>query len=436
MAKEIIIKIYNDRILLNPNLSIPIQFTNIPKEYLTFRSNKDIFWKVEMLEYTPFDQGLRINVTDYSITDTRDFDSQKPKKPIKKLIFEKFDWKKLEMHLIQYQKIYLDDFLFNHDSQISLENEKSYYSKIKERNKEREADEKNSINQNSSKTEKITESFWVNFTESQFKLGYVSFKKFLYKLETELDFKISNDHILAEFDNIKFWFARKLKSNKFKVDATIIINNDVVTETIAYSKHIDKITPELIDGIKYQRNMAFSKVPFNSLIDKSIFSSEDIFNQIDDDDLEGNVFNQTEEDILNFFLNQENIRNKKQLAYLAGKKQSENNKLRFTLYPDFGFLFFIEGKEYNHFVWELLKSHATYIWSIEKGKQNLDLQFKRIEDSLNKIRTLGRENYKRDFRYNNLDSDLVFRVINHEDIDSDFVDHFPKWKSRLNEQLI
>jgi hypothetical protein len=33
------------------------------------------------------------------------------------------------------------------------------------------------------------------------------------------------------------------------------------------------------------------------------------------------------------------------------------------------------------------------------------------------------------------DNDLVFRVIKHEDIASDFVDASPKWKSKLNQQL-
>jgi hypothetical protein len=30
----------------------------------------------------------------------------------------------------------------------------------------------------------------------------------------------------------------------------------------------------------------------------------------------------------------------------------------------------------------------------------------------------------------------VFRVIEHESVDSNFVDGFPKWKSKINEQLI
>jgi len=102
----------------------------------------------------------------------------------------------------------------------------------------------------------------------------------------------------------------------------------------------------------------------------------------------------------------------RQLAYLAGTKQSQNHKLRYTLNPNFGFLFLIEGAKNKHFVWELLNSHATYIWSIDKSVKEIKLQFKRVESIINMIRTSGRGNYKRAFRNNHQDNDLVFRVIN------------------------
>src|SRR5690606_41530370 len=61
-------------------------------------------------------------------------------------------------------------------------------------------------------------------------------------------------------------------------------------------------------------------------------------------DIEGNVFHQSEIDILHFFMNDPKIRNRKQLEYLSGNKQSKNHILRFTLYPNFGFLFFVDRK--------------------------------------------------------------------------------------------
>lgn len=80
----------------------------------------------------------------------------------------------------------------------------------------------------------------------------------------------------------------------------------------------------MIDTVKYQRTLALTKEPNLLYPDKSLFSSEDIFNTINTEDEEGNVLNQSEEDILNFFLMKNNIRNKKQLAYLANKQSQQH----------------------------------------------------------------------------------------------------------------
>lgn len=432
--KELTIKVSNDRIYFNPQLSIPIRQTNIPKEHLTFRSHEDIFWKVEMLEYKSEDKCLKVKVKDYNTTDISKFDHQQQKKVVDQLLFEKFDWMRLEPILSAYKKIKLHEVLFNIDADpfsrgdfpLPKVDKADYnYASIRVLTAE----------EIKSEAVTIAEDFWIYFTEAHFMLGYLTFKKHINRLGKELDFKIVNEHILAEFDNIKFWFAKKLKSRKFKVSAVITLTAGVVTETIATSKHIDQITPELIDSVKYQRTFALTNEPKVTSPDKSLFTAEEIFTQIDTEDLEGNVFNQTEEDILNFFLEKSGVRNRKQLAYLAGKKQAENHKLRYTLNPNFGFLFFVEGIENNHFVWELLNSHATYIWSMEKQQKDIELQFKRIESIVNTVRTSGREQYKRAYRNNHQDNDLVFRVIYHKNIASNLVDDFPLWKSKLNEQL-
>lgn len=434
--KEIIIKVENDRVFLNPRLYIPIQHTNIPTEFLTFRRHEDIFWKVEMLGYKADVECLKVSVKEYVLKNISGFDQQEPTKPVSKVFFEKFNWGKLEPLLTYYHKSKLKEYLFNSNAINISRNEDETQPTFKYSSSLADLPYSDDQQYDSETfTTTITENFGVYFTDCHFMLGYVTFKKYIKSIGKELNFKIPNEHILAEFDNIKFWFAKKLKVKKFKVSVSIIITGNEVTETKATSEIIKQITPELIDSVKYQRTFALTKEPKLSQPDKSLFTSEDIFSQMNSEDIEGNVFKQSENDILNFLLSEKDIRNKKQLTYLAGKKQSNNSKLRYTLNPNFGFLFLIEGAENNHFVWELLNSNATYIWSFEKGKQNLDLQFKRIESIVNTVRTSGRENYKRAYRNNHQDNDLVFRVINHKNIGSKLVDDFPDWKSRLNEQL-
>jgi len=171
-------------------------------------------------------------------------------------------------------------------------------------------------------------------------------------------------------------------------------------------------------------------------VDKSLFTSEEIFDSFEENLKDGNIFKQSEEDILNFLIETRNVRNAKQLQFLAGSKHSAKQKLRFTLNPLFGFLFFIEGETKNHFCWELLNSHATYLWSFNKIETEVKFQLKRVEETINIIRDIGRDVYKNDFRSNKIDNDLSFCIIEHSNINSDFKESFVEWQHRLKERLV
>lgn len=443
--KEIIIKISNEGVSFNPNMLLSIQQTNIPIKHLLFRTNQDIFWKVKMIEYENESKCLKVSVSNYDLDSILGFETQNPKKEICQIEFDKFDWIKLQPFLSYFQKSELYGIIFNTNENpisenidIASNNELSYNEPA---NSELiELEKQNIIDppqiEYKSVTRIIKEDFWVNFNDSQFMLGYVSFRKHIKDLNKSLDFKILNDHVLAEFDNIKFWFSKKLQTKKFHVSATITIIDDSISEISATSKQINLINHELIEGVKYQRTLAITKELKITMPDKALFTADEVFNQINTNDLEGNVFNQSEQDILEFFLSIKNVRNKSQLAYLSGKKQSANHILRYTLNPNFGFLFLVEGEQNNHFIWELLESRATYIWSIEKTKSNIKLQYNRIESIVNLIRTSGRENYKNAYKNSSQDADLVFNVLYHKFSNSVLKDDFPLWKSRLNELLI
>jgi hypothetical protein len=209
-----------------------------------------------------------------------------------------------------------------------------------------------------------------------------------------------------------------------------------VVRTEATSRIISLINEDLIDSIRNIRTLGITRPPFRGDIDKSLFTSGDIFDEFAPDEKEGNIFNQSEEEILKFLLEKSNVRNRKQLEYLAGQKQVGHSKLKFTLHPFFGFLFTLEGERMNHFVWELLNSHATYIWSAGKGEDELGLQYRRVEDAINQVRNSGREEYKQAYRISPNDPDLVFNVIVHENVNSPFIDSFVMWRHRLNELII
>ena len=259
----------------------------------------------------------------------------------------------------------------------------------------------------------------------------VGFTKYIKRFDKSIEFKIFNDNILPEFDNIKYWFSKKLKTKKIKVKAVFKNEN----EFEATSEEIEKINSDLIEGVKLQRTLEITQTYRPNEVDKALFTADDIFLLDDENDLQGNIFKQSENDILDFLIEKINVRNKRELTYLSGKKHSIKYRIRFTNHPNFGFIFLVEGELNNHFIWELLNTNATYIWTIEKEKTTIDLQYKRIEMTINTILNIKREPYKRAFKSKTVDTDLIFNVVNHKDKESDFIDGFPRWKQRINDLL-
>jgi hypothetical protein len=424
-AKEIIILVKDDRIYFNPDISISIKATNIPANALVFRSNESFYWKVAMVGYHNEDKRLEVEVIDYLSKDIALFELQQPRKPINALTFEALDWKFIEPMVAAFKKSELPGLIKNIDIEPKVEVPKPT--------------QRSFFKYQPDLSEVVTEQnleFSVDINDLTFKLGFVTFSRYINAVEADVDFYIANDFLLPEFNFIRFWFAKKLKSKRIKVTARVVIKQDQVIDTSASSKQINLINQEFIEGIKNQRTLSLDKALKTTEIDKSLFTADELFAQINTEDEEGNIFKQSEEDILQSFLGDVEVRNKKHLAYLAAQKQSDKYKIRYTIHPQFGFLFMAEGETCNHFIWELLNSHATYVWSIDKKAINLDLQIQKINHAINLVRNYGRDYYKRSYRENQHDPNLVFAQIKHNEIGSDFVDAFPKWKAQLNEQLI
>lgn len=436
-TKEILLKINNDKIWLNEKDFVLINNTDIPYKHLTFISHKQIFWKVQLKTYNKQSGKLIVEIVDYDCQRNSSFLNQKPKYKINSLEFRTFDWNFLEPILSSYKKSKLKHKLTNFDNQ-KIE---SKSNQGKQENWSTYSDVKivASINNIEEKIApvitKFEEEFAIDFNDSTFMLGYIRFSKFIKKLNKNIDFKITNENILPEFDNIKYWFSKKLKTKKFKVRVVFTLVDNRLSEFNAISKDIDNIDQSLIEGVKVQRTLEITKIIRPQNIDKALFTSDNIFDLYNSNDLEGNIFKQTEQDILDLLVEKSSVRNKKELSYLSGKKHSVNYRIRFTNHPNFGFIFLAEGELNNHFIWELLNSHATYVWSIEKGINELELQYKKIEATINTIMGCGREKYKRAYCTNHQDNDMIFNVIHHKDKNSQLIDEFPRWKQRINELI-
>lgn len=439
--REILLKINNDRIWFNDTDFIGIGFTDIPYEHISFSARREIYWKVEMNNFDGKTNTLKVNIQDYSYNDLPAFLSQRPKKEIKYLKFEKFNWTFLKPLLSRYQKIKFSNQLINdNDDKIVFKSKKiKETGTIQIDKKEINSNYLNKVVENTAIREPIIsnfeEEFTVDFNDSTFMLGYVQFTKHIKRLNKSIDFRIPNDNILQEFNNIKYWFSKKLKIKKFTVKVYFTLVNGDFSEYTAKSTQIDKIDQNLIEGVKVHRTLEIAKSIKPLDIDNSLFTSDDLYSLDNANDLEGNVFKQTEKDILDILIEKSNVRNKKELTYLSGSKQSLNYRIRFTNHPNFGFIFLAEGEMNNHFIWELLNSHATYVWTIEKDIGNVELQYKKIEFIVNTIMNCGRDKYKRTYKTSNQDNDLILNIIYHKNKESHLIDEFPKWKHRLNELI-
>lgn len=422
--KEIIIEIYNQDIHFSPILSILSRKTNLQLDQMTFKSKDRIYWKIEIQHYFEETKSLHVKVLDYFYKNVEAFKRQTTDKLIERVIFEELDWQKLRLLLQSFSP----EVPFNLASYEIPEES----SNIKRTFKPNIESHQAAIVPN---VDNLKINFHVKFQDATFKDGFVVFKKYIKQVRIQVEFKILNAYILEEFDNIKLWFSKMLKSKRFDVAAIITTIDRHFSEASATSSIIDMITPNIIESVKYGRTLALTRPPKTTNPYKSLYSTEDIFNLIDPDIKNGNVFNQSEPDIIKSLTQNDYVRNRKQLEYLSVIKQTTKRKIHYTLNPHFGFLFLIEGKGEYHFVWELLHSHSTYIWSIDKEEKEVVPLYSKIEEILNIIRLIGREEYKKTYSNKDLEFALNFKSIEHQDISINLEDGFTKWKSKLDELL-
>lgn len=429
-----LIRITDNKIFLTPEMYLDLSQTSLVGAHLSFRTVQDIYFEVEVLDYDKISNAISFDVTDYQPLNIDSFNMQIPKGKVSFIYFKPLKWQQIEKHLSIYtkkalikEKIIIDD---QPPAEVYTNNS---FSGLLKRNGENHTGHKplDPI------VEKITEEAKIYFKDVDFNLGHVSFSYKSKRLNETYNLKIENHFLLAEFNAIKSYFPKVFGGKKqFSINVIFTRTNFIVTEILTKSVEIESINESLLDSIKKERVKILTSPPLRKSADKLLFTAEDIFDSFDEKLKDGNVFKQSGEDILNFLIETRNIRNAKQLQFLSGSKHSIKQKLHFTLNPLFGFLFFIEGETKNHFCWELLESHATYLWSFDKTETDVKNQFKKVEHIINIIRETGRDNYKKDYKTNKVNNEITFDSIEHSSINSASKDGFVEWQHKLNERLV
>ncbi|WP_425421477.1 hypothetical protein [Phaeodactylibacter xiamenensis] len=417
--KHIILRITNEGVFYNKDARIPWAHTNFPpKETFNFNERSEIFWKARLLSFDAGRSLLKVAIVDYDTEGQRAaFARQKAKFPFRNLVFSPLHWEALEPLMNIYNKQ-----LF----QPILETSKTWRMT-------RSSDEDwVDFSEPEEQKTRIDLHFEYPLNKAVFKMGYVEVEHQVKELpEQTLTIPIENPNILPEFDHVKPFFAKALGKKMIEVRGYLEIDEADHIEIRCQSKEISQINDKFIATVRKLRLEDAIFKPKKITVDKSLFTPEEYFEGFDEAEL-GNTIRQSDKDLLTDLLESEKIRNRKQLLYLSGQLQSQRIGLRFTLSPKFGFLFHVEGETMDHFIWELLNSHATYIWSIDRPGTSLQHKFRLIEREINFIRENGRRVYLDHAR----NEDLLFSKVNHENSESGLVDGFPKWRVRVGEVLV
>jgi len=286
--------------------------------------------------------------------------------------------------------------------------------------------EDNKVNAESVLFEK---SYNVELAETTFMLGYIRFEKFIRIFNRTIEFKIYNDNILPEYYDIIYWFIKAF--GKKQISVTVSFKSE--TNYTATSPDIDKIKKGFIEKINLNRTNSLIKANRPRSFDKSLFTIDTIYSINNNTDLIGNVFNQTEQDLFEIIISNKDIRNERELSFLYNEKHSSESKLRITNSPNFGFIFLVEGRRKNHFIWELLNSTITFIWSVDKKLGPLGFQYNRIEKTINYIMQNSREIYLQEIKAKTIDADLIFNSVPHPKKGKKVEDPFMKWEQKVQD---
>jgi superfamily II DNA or RNA helicase len=254
----------------------------------------------------------------------------------------------------------------------------------------------------------------------EFRYGSIAFKFTVLETNTELEFEIENLEVRPEFEVLKPYFSKALKSKNVKVDIYAELENDKLISQLATSHDIEKINREVIEGVKF-------KFITKNIFNPSSQTTKENLLTVNEIQQEKQTLYTNEQELLEDILKNKNFKHSKQLRFLAKRHEGTFLKIRFVLSP-FSFVFLLAGEQQFHIILETLDTEeATYLWHTDKNKQSLMSMVKEIDQQLNIIRNKGRQAFM-DTNPNN------FSRVLHDY--SDEKKGFIIWKNLLEERIV
>lgn len=258
----------------------------------------------------------------------------------------------------------------------------------------------------------------IAIEDLDFRYGNIGFEYIDKETNQRFDFEIENEEFRPEFEVLKPYFIKVLKSKSVIVDIYAEIENGVILSQLATSIDIENINKEIVESVKFQfLNKSFiGQIPTSK---QNILTTNELpKNQ--------NIYTNAES-ILEDLLKGKQYKHSHHIQFLAERHERDVMKLRFVLQP-FSFVFLLKGEQNYHIILETLDTEeATYVWHTDKSKSILIETVKLIDKELNIIREKGRQAY------------LETNPQNFSRIVHDYSDDnkgFVIWKGQLEERLI
>lgn len=233
----------------------------------------------------------------------------------------------------------------------------------------------------------------------------------------QLDFEIENEEFRPEYEVLKSYFSKVLKSKYVQIDIYAEIENGVILSQLATSIDLDNINKEIIESVKFLfLNKSFihqtSTSKQNILTATELPKNQNLY-------IDG-------ENILEDLIKGRKYKHSRHIQFLAERHEYRTMKLRFVLQP-FSFIFLIAGEQNYHVILETLDTEeATYIWHTSKDKTVLIETIKLIDKELNIIREQGRQ------AYIDTTPNSFSRIVHDYSNDNK---GFTSWKDLLEERL-
>ncbi len=427
----ILIRLDNEAIYLNNSLVISYKDTNLPKDHFKFKTTKPIYWKVRQVLYLGESNSLTVEVVDFRVVEHDEFADQQPKLPVHSLLFWPLDWLIFQDFIYSYTLNKIRHALRNvPDPPLSESRKKPSEEELKQFRADQEAFKRSAPNLFHQEVEQVEDRIIevkVKFEESYFGDQQIRFTAKYKPAKETWDLVIENTKIKREFEHIKPWFIKKI-GKSFTVSITLRFLGRQWKPVLISSPEIDRINEELIEEVKTDIVKQLLRVEGRDP-KKEIYTEDEVFRENTDDE---NALNLDANQILQILIKDGKAKNVKQLEFLSKEKQQVNEQIRFTLKPKFGFLFKIRTLAHDFYLWELLDSHATYIWQIAvEGKSRRDEFYAIITQAISFIKANGREAYKKEYKRNG-NKNYVFHFLEHVRNDLTQDESFELWKLKLH----